>query len=293
MKIAAAAYHPQWHDDWAGLTAKRDHWVRDAATQGAALLVFSEYAGIEAALIGAPDGNGDPRRWRDGMVAAADRWAALHRDLAMKYNVTILAGSLNAQGAGGLVNRAMLCGPGGDLGFQDKMILTPYERLHMSLAAGQQMQLFDTAVGRVGVLICYDSEFPLLARALMAAGADMILVPSCTEQVAGQTRVRQSCRARAIEGQCLIVQAPLVGAVPGCDIVALNTGRAGLFCPPDYGLPADGIIAQGVTDMPGWVIADVAPTGIAAARATGQVGNFAHWVEQDDRIKTVTSVTLR
>lgn len=293
MKIATAAYRPEWHSDWATMAAKLDAWVTDAAAQGAELLVFPEYAGVEAALIGTPDGDGDPVRWRDAMVQAADSWATLHRELAMRHGVTILAGSLNAAGPDGPVNRATLCTPNGATGTQDKLILTPYERQNMGLTPGAGLQLCDTPLGRIGILICYDSEFPLLARALLEAGAEMILVPSCTEQPAGQTRVRQSARARAIEGQCLVVQSPLVGRVPGCDIVGMNTGRAGLFCPPDYGLPSDGIIAQGDTNQPGWTIADVDLTQVGSARNTGQVGNFSHWPEQDSRIKSVTSVTLR
>lgn len=293
MKIAAAAYHPEWHADWDAMAAKLEAWVSGAATKGADLLVFPEYAGVEAALIGAPDGNDDPIRWRDAMARAADDWAALHRDLAMRHGVTILSGSLNAGRPDGVVNRAMLCTPEGATGAQDKLIPTPYERQALQLIPGAELQVFDTALARIGILICYDSEFPLLARALLDAGADLILVPSCTEQPAGQTRVRQSARARAIEGQCLVVQAPLVGTVPGCDIVDQNTGRAGIFCPPDYRLPADGIIAQGDTDIPGWTLAEVDLAHIGSARQTGQVGNFAHWPEQDHRIKSVTQISLR
>ena len=293
MKIATAAYQPEWHTDWDAMAAKLEAWVSDAAAQGAELLVFPEYAGVEAALIGVPDGNDGPIRWRDAMVRAADDWCALHRDLAMRHGVTILAGSLNAAGPDGVVNRALLCTSAGAVGAQDKLIPTPYERQALKLTPGAGLQVFATPLARIGVLICYDSEFPLLARALLDAGADLILVPSCTEQPAGQTRVRQSARARAIEGQCLVVQAPLVGTVPGCDIVDQNTGRAGLFCPPDYGLPADGIIAQGDTDIPGWTLADVDLAHIGSARQTGQVGNFSHWPEQDHRIKSVTQINLR
>ena len=130
------------------------------------------------------------------------------------------------------------------------------------------------------------------ARALAEAGADMILVPSNTDFAAGQTRVRQSCRARAIEQQCLVVQAPLIGDVPQCTVLDTQTGRAALFCPPDHGLPASGIIAQGETDKPAWVIADVDPSAITAPRQSGQVGNFHHWDEQDKRVKTVTTVPV-
>jgi predicted amidohydrolase len=120
----------------------------------------------------------------------------------------------------------------------------------------------------------------------------MILVPSCTDGPAGQTRVRQSARARAIESQCLVVQAPLVGRVAGCDVVDESTGRVGFFCPPDDGLPDDGILAQGQTDHAGPVVADLDPGAILAPRRTGQVGNFAHWDEQQRHDARVESVPL-
>ena len=286
MKIAAAAYPPQWHPDWASLDAKIDAWVRKACEDSADLLVFPEYAGVEAALVGPPQDR-SPLDWVEACVAVQDEWIALNTVLAQKYDVHILAGSIPWRDGGATTNMAALCGPKGQAEFQHKMILTPYERDEMGLDAGKTLCLFDTALGKIGVLICYDSEFPLLARSLAAAAADMILVPSNTDFPAGQTRVRQSCRARAIEQQCLIVQAPLIGAVRDCTILDTQTGRAGLFCPPDHGLPADGIIAQGETDVAGWTYGEVDPQAIAAPRQSGQVGNFHHWGEQDGRIKSV------
>ena len=293
MKIAAACYPPDWHPTPEDRDAKLAAWVAEAADQGADLLVFPEYAGIEAALIGAPDGDGDPRRFRDRMAEGAEDWCALHRRLAQAHGVTILAGSLAVREGAGFVNRAYLCTPEGAVGHQDKLILTPYERDPMQMAPGAGLTLFDTSLGRIAVLICYDSEFPLIARAALEAGAEILLVPSCTELPAGQTRVRQSARARAIEGQCLVVQSPLTGRVDGCELVEEDTGRAGIFCPPDLGLPADGILAQGETDVPGWTYAQVDLAAIAAPRAHGQVGNFAHWVEQDARLENVTLSRLR
>lgn len=291
MKIATAAYCPEWHDDWASLVAKVEAWVKEAAGQGADLLVFPEYAGIEAALIGTPRDR-SPLDWVEACVEIQNDWLALNRRLAAQNGVYILAGSIPWRENGATTNMAAMCGPTGSADFQHKMILTPYEREDMALKAGKDLQLFNTTHGKIGVLICYDSEFPILTRALAEAGADMILVPSNTDFPAGQTRVRQSCRARAIEQQCLIVQAPLVGDVPQCTVLETQTGRAALFCPSDHGLPADGIIAQGKTDAPAWVIADVDPKAIAAPRQSGQVGNFSHWVEQDQRVNTVTTVPV-
>jgi len=291
MKIATAAYQPEWHENWESLAAKLKAWVAEAAARDAEVLVFPEYAGVEASLIGIPQDR-SPTDWVAQLRNKAAPWTDLHRDLARQYGVHILAGSLPWAGDSQTTNAAALCCPSGGVGVQHKLILTPYEREQMQLDAGENLQLFDTAIGKIGVLICYDSEFPLLARALVAAGADLILVPSCTEATAGQTRVRQSCRARAIEGQCLIVQSPLVGAIAQCKIIDQNTGRAGIFCPPDTGLPQDGIIAEGATDTPGWTFADIALGPITAVRKTGQVGNFGHWDEQLRHVATVGTVSL-
>ena len=292
MKIATAAYAPEWHPDTGALDRKLDAWVADAASQGAALLVFPEYAGIEAALIGQPSWPLSGADWAARMADAADDHAARIAGLAQRHRVHILAGSCCAHEAGQIVNRAWLAAPSGQLAAQDKIIPTPYERQSMGVTGGSGLMLIETALGRVGILICYDSEFPLLARSFVAAGADMLLVPSCTDQPAGQTRVRQSARARAIEGQCLVVQSPLVGQVPGCEVVDSSTGRAAIFCPPDYGLPPDGIVAQGATDEPAWVIADAEPAAIAAPRGQGQVGNYTHWPEQVRHSGVVTTLRL-
>ncbi len=287
MKIAAVAYHCERFPDWAAQGAKLDALLQEAAAD---LVVLAEYASMEAALVDAP-ATMSPMEWRDRAAERADTWVGQMQDAARRHGCHILAGTGPAATDRGVVNRAWLVAPDGTVMHQDKLILTPYERDDIAMVPGDEMRLFDTALGKIGILICYDSEFPLQARALCEAGADMILVPSCTDFPAGQTRVRQSCRARAVENQCLIVQAPLVGTVEGCEIVDQATGRAGLFCPPDTGLPENGILAQGETDRPGPVVLEVDPQAIAAPRQTGQVGNFAHWPESQTAVTPVQLVS--
>ena len=286
MKIAAVAYACARLPGWVAHEAKLDAILREA---DADLVVFPEYAAMEAALI-AGSATGSVMGWRDLAAARAADWVEQFRLMAIKHRCHIVAGSGPVATERGVVNRSWLVAPDGSVAHQDKLLLLAYEREEMGMVSGEELRLFDTSLGKIGLLICYDSEFPLQARALCEAGAEMILVPSCTDFPAGQTRVRQSCRARAIENQCLIVQAPLVGEVPGCEIIDRATGRAGFFCPPDHGLPSDGILGQGDTDCPGPVTIEVDPAAIAAPRLTGQVGNFTHWPESLDR---VTPVRLR
>jgi predicted amidohydrolase len=281
MKIAAVSYRCDRHPGWVSHEIKLERILKEAAAD---LVVFPEYAAMEAALIAGPP-SATVTEWRDLAAERAGDWVNQFRHMAQMHGCHIVAGSGPVQTDRGVVNRSWLIAPDGSVDHQDKRLLLPYEREEMGLVPGDDLHLFDTALGKIGLLICYDSEFPLQARALCEAGAELILVPSCTDFPAGQTRVRQSCRARAIENQCLVVQAPLVGEVPGCDIIDRSTGRAGFFCPPDHGLPSDGILAQGETDQPGPVTIEVDPAAIAAPRLTGQVGNFSHWPEG---LETVT-----
>ena len=287
MKVALRSHRPQWHATWADFEAHLTDLVSEVEAD---LLVFPEYAGLEAALIGTPQDR-SPKGWVQAGAAAEKRYLDLMKHLAAEQGCFVLAGSGPAAHGNGFVNRAWLLGPTGSVA-QDKLIPTPYERDEMGLQPGSRVEVVQTPFGRIATLICYDSEFPSLSRLAAAAGADILLVPSCTDGPAGQTRVRQSARARAIEQQCLVLQAPLVGTVDSCDVIDVNTGRAGAFCPPDRGLPGSGILAEGATDEAGWTLVTVDPGAIAAARTTGQVRNFDHWPEQNRRTIEVTQSRL-
>jgi predicted amidohydrolase len=152
------------------------------------------------------------------------------------------------------------------------------------VVAGQGLTTFDTDLGRIGVVICYDSEFPLLSRALVEQGAEILLAPSCTDSLAGFTRVRVGSMARALENQCVVVHAPTVGLCDFCPAVDENIGAASIYGPPDRGFPPTGILAEGGMNSPGWTIADVSLEAIREVRRDGGVLNHAHWPEQLDRV---------
>ena len=144
---------------------------------------------------------------------------------------------------------------------------------------GDALEVFDTPHGRLGVAVCYDSEFPLYARAQVEAGARLLLVPSCTDTEAGATRVRVGCQARALENQIAVAQAVTAGEAPWSPALDVNTGRAALYVPSDRGLPQDGVLARADADA-AWLIADLDLDALDAARAAGQVANRADWDAQ-------------
>ena len=280
--MASAAWPIDHHADWASYTGKLDTWVAEAADHGAKLLVFPEYGNMELASLLDPAVALDAAAQVEPIAAMAGDVARLHADLARRHKVHILAGSMvERDERGAIVNRARLFGPAGGVGVEDKLILTMWERTHWTIAPGAaQVTLFDLGFAKVGVIICYDSEFPNAAQALAAAGADILLVPSCTDSLAGYWRVRVGAMARALETQCFVVQSPTVGAAPWSAVVDINVGAAGVFAPPDLGMPADGIVALGTLDTAGWTYADLDLDALAELRRNGAVRGPAHWDEQ-------------
>ena len=168
--------------------------------------------------------------------------------------------------------------------------MTRFERDVWGVVPGQGLQVFDTPLGRIGIVICYDSEFPLLARALVDAGAEILLAPSCTDTLAGFNRVRVGAMARALENQCVVVHAPLVGEHARNPAVEVNVGAASVYGPPDKGFPASGILAELPLNQPGWAFADISLEAIREVRIDGRVLNHLHWREQTER--TTAAVSL-
>lgn len=292
MKIATAAYPLSWFDSWSAYEDKISTWVEEAATNRADLLVFPEYGAMELATLAGAEAAGDLEQSLFAVAERAEDAAALHARLAQAHGVHILAGSGPVQaGYARPVNRASLFAPSGAQGFQDKQIMTRFEREDWDVAPGDPLTLFDTELGKIAILICYDSEFPLLSRAV--SEADLILVPSCTEAQAGYWRVRIGAMARALENQCVTVMSSLVGRADWNEAVEINTGTGGIFGPPDTGFPSNGVLALGQIDQPGWTYGEVDPKAIAHVRRDGVVLNRTHWEEQPARVKTITNVTLR
>jgi predicted amidohydrolase len=175
--------------------------------------------------------------------------------------------------------------------WQDKQIMTRFEREDWGVAGGGPLQIIDTDLGRIGVLICYDCEFPLLARAL--SEIDLLLVPSCTEAEAGYWRVRIGAMARALELQCVSVMSSLISDETRFYGVDEGTGTGGVFGPPDIGFPSNGVIALGEMHVPAWTYADIDLDRIAHVRADGVVLNRKHWQEQIPRDQNVKDCDLR
>jgi predicted amidohydrolase len=278
VRIAAAQYPIEELASFAAFETKLAAWVSEAAGRGAKLLLFPEYAALELAALAGRTVSGDLKGSLEAVQPYLPAYEAAYTALAKQYGVYILAGSGPVRLADGpYVNRATLHAPSGASAYQQKCVMTRFEAEAWGISASEGLTVFDTAVGKLGVAICYDSEFPLIGRALAEAGAEILLVPSCTESLAGYHRVRASCAARALENQIFAVQSPTVGDAPWLAGLEANAGAAGAFAPPESRFCADGVIAQGTLNAPEWVYADLDLDALARIRADGEVLNARDW----------------
>lgn len=285
IKLAACQYAIELIEGWDDYLRHLTHLVEEATAQGAELLLMPEYAGL--VLAGQLDeaARSDLHGSIAGIQPLIPRWLELCEALARKHQIVFQPGSAPVLDPDGQYrNRAWLFGPDGLIGHQDKQIMTRFEREQWGIAAGiDGLKAFETDLGTLGILICYDNEFPMLGRKLADLGVDLVLAPSCTDTLAGSYRVRIGAQARALENQYAVLSSPTAGTAPWSPAMDENRGRAALYVPSDYGMPPSGIVAESpsdTVDQTSWLIVEIDLADVARLRTEGQVATRRDWPEQ-------------
>lgn len=278
VKIASAQYDISFLGSWQEYQDKVERWVGEAAGLEAKILLFPEYFSMELASLFGQDVYSSLSKQLAAMQTLHEDFVGLFKDLAQKYQCLILAGTFPVDiGDSVYRNRAYLFRPDGQYDYQDKLMMTRFENEQWLIKGGDEIKCFDTEYGKIAINICYDSEFPLLARKQVEAGCVLILVPSCTDTLAGYHRVKIGCQARALENQCYVVQSSLVGEAAWSEAVDVNVGAAAIYTPVDRGFPDNGVLALGSFNAVQWVIAEISPQACATVREQGQVFNHRDW----------------
>ncbi|WP_165324699.1 carbon-nitrogen hydrolase family protein [Rhizorhabdus phycosphaerae] len=196
--------------------------------------------------------------------------------MAVRYNINIVGGSHPTRtDDGSIQNVAYICLRDGSIHAQEKIHPTPNEAYWWKIKGGSSVDVIQTDIGPIGVLICYDSEFPELARRLVDEGARIIFVPFCTDNRQGYMRVRYCAQARAIENQCFVVLSGNVGNLPGVDNMDIQYAQSCILTPCDFPFARDGIAAEASENIETVTIADVNLADLTWARAEGTVRNLA------------------
>ncbi|MGB7417677.1 MAG: GNAT family N-acetyltransferase [Erythrobacter sp.] len=216
-------------------------------------------------------------------------------ELALNYNINIIGGSHPTKlPDGDIHNVAYVCLRDGSIYAQEKIHPTPNEAYWWNIKGGDSIDAIPTDCGPIGVLICYDSEFPELARRLVDEGARIIFVPFCTDSRQGYMRVRYCAQARAIENQCYVVLSGNVGNLPNVANMDIQYAQSCILTPCDFPFARDGIAAEATENVETLTISDVNLADLQWARAEGTVQNLAdrrfdlYRIEWDKRVGNIS-----
>jgi predicted amidohydrolase/GNAT superfamily N-acetyltransferase len=211
---------------------------------------------------------------KEGIIRLADLahpYTELMRELATSFGLTIIAGSHPFREGDAIYNVAPVCLPDGTIVKQPKLHITPNERKWWGITGGHTLAVVHTPLAKIGVLICYDIEFPEAARHLADEGAEIIFVPFCTDNRQSFLRVRYCAQARAIENQLYVALAGNVGNLPAVENMDVNYGQAMVLTPSDFAFARDGIKAETDANDETVLICDVDLDDLHEARAEGTV----------------------
>jgi predicted amidohydrolase/GNAT superfamily N-acetyltransferase len=194
--------------------------------------------------------------------------------LAIAYNINIITGSMPEMVNNTLYNVGYLCRRDGTIERFEKIQVTPDEKKVWALQGGNSLRTFDTDCGKIGVLICYDIEFPELSRLLADEGMDILFVPFLTDTQNGYSRVRHCAQARAIENECYVVIAGSVGNLPNVHNMDIQYAQSMVFTPCDFHFPTNGIKAEATPNTEMILIADVDIDLLRNLHTHGSVNNL-------------------
>ena len=268
MRVSAVQYRLRKAEGFQDFARQSEHYVKTAMEYGSEFILFPEFFTTQLLSIGNGAGEGLPIHALPGFT---EQYTALFRGLAQTHGVHIIGGTHVTEREGRLYNTAHLFYPDGRVERQDKLHITPTEVTEWRMSAGDGVRVFDTAKGRIGILTCYDIEFPEIVRMVRAAGADVIFCPSCTDDRHGFYRVRYSCHARTVENQIYVVTTGTVGSLENVDFMRANYGQAAILSPNDIPFPPRGVLAEGEINDDMIVTADLDLSLLEEVRQRGSV----------------------
>jgi predicted amidohydrolase/GNAT superfamily N-acetyltransferase len=209
-------------------------------------------------------------------------------EFSISYNINIITGSMpSVEEDGVLYNVGYLCKRDGTVEKFYKLHVTPDEAKVWGMKGGSKLQTFNTDCGKIGILICYDSEFPELSRILADEGMNILFIPFLTDTQNGYSRVRHCAQARAIENECYVAIAGSVGNLPRVHNMDMSFAQSMVFTPCDFAFPTTGIKAEATANTEMMLIADVDIDLLKELNKFGSVQNL------NDRRKDLFELRLK
>jgi predicted amidohydrolase/GNAT superfamily N-acetyltransferase len=209
-----------------------------------------------------------------GLSSYTDRLLETFRNFAINYNINIITGSMPQAVGEHMHNVGFLCRRDGSVERYEKLHITPAEQSAWGMKGGTKLETFDTDCGKIGVLICYDVEFPELSRLLAEEGMNILFVPFMTDTQNGYSRVRICAQSRAIENECYVAVAGSVGNLPKVNNMDIQYSQSAVFTPSDFAFPVNGIKAEATPNTESTLLVDVDLDLLKELHTFGSVRNM-------------------
>ena len=250
-----------------------EYFVDVVADYRGDFVVFPELFPLQ--MLSIEDQELNPSESIEALTRHTPRFKEAMRDMAIRYNINIIGGSHPTRMPSGRVeNIAYIFLRDGSIHEQPKIHPTPNEAYWWNIEGGSTLNAIETDCGPIGVLICYDSEFPELARHLVDQGIHILFVPFCTDERQSYLRVRYCCQARAVENQVYVVMSGNVGNLPNVSNMDIQYAQSCILTPCDFPFARDGIAADTTPNVETVAIADLRPETLLMARNSGTVKNL-------------------
>jgi len=241
IRVSCVQYRMRKLEDFSGFERQVRFFVDVAAAYGSDFVLFPEL--LTAQLMSYMEEK-TPLQAIRHLTEFTEQVDALFVELAREFQVSIVGGSHPIRYGERIENVATLYLPNGTVHRQPKLHVTPNEHKHWGIAGGSSLQVFQTPKAKVGILICYDVEFPEAARYLTEQGAEVIFVPFCTDDRQAYLRVRYCAQARAVENQVYVALAGTVGNLPDAENMDINYAQSAVLSPSDFAFARDGILVE-------------------------------------------------
>ena len=272
VRIGLVQWQMRTYTDVDDLIEQVEFFVDSVSSYKADFILFPEY--FNAPLMAAFNKMGEAQSIR-ALAEFTEKIRDRFRELAISYNINIITGSMPfIKKDGGLYNVGFLCRRDGSVEMYEKIHVTPDEQKFWGLSQGSQVKTFDTECGRIGILICYDVEFPELSRLMADQGMQILFVPFNTDTQNAYNRVRICAQARAIENECYVAIAGSVGNLPKVQNMDIQYAQSAVFTPCDFQFPYNGRRAEATPNTEMILVADVDLNQLSELHTYGSVRNL-------------------
>jgi predicted amidohydrolase/ribosomal protein S18 acetylase RimI-like enzyme len=272
VRLSLVQYQMRPISTWDEFERQCEYFVDTASDYKADFLCFPELFTVQ--LLSLVPRGARPDEDARQLAEFTPRYLDLFGRLATDYDVNIIGGSQLAAVEDRLYNVAYLFRRDGSIGMQKKIHVTPNEARWWGVRGGDRVEVFDTDFGKIAILVCYDVEFPELARVAVSQGANILFVPSNTGDRRGHLRVRLCAQARCIENQVYVVNAGCVGNLPLVENADTHYAQSGIFTPSDIPFARDGIAVEAEPNVETVLFQDVDLELLRRARRNGTVRNW-------------------